>query len=72
MERYTMVLDWKNIVKMTLPSKTIYRFNATPLKLPTAFFHRIKTQKFTLVWIHKRSQIKQSYEKRKSWRNQIH
>ena len=37
-----------NIVKMTLLPKEIYGFKTTPIKLPMAFFHRIRTKLFTI------------------------
>ena len=46
-----------NILKITLPPKAIYRFNAIPIKLPEAFFTELEQQISQFVCRHKRTQI---------------
>ena len=55
-----------NIVKMTLLQNAIYRFNATPIKLPMAFFIELEQKISQFIWKHKRPQITKSVLKKKN------
>lgn len=42
MEKYSVLMDWENSVKMSLLPKETYRFDVFPTKIPMAFFTEIE------------------------------